>query len=57
MKKRQPLSVVSNSHVPEKRTLSGRTRKAPKRFVEDDDTNTKENIENKNKVNFLSSVI
>ena len=41
--KRQPLSVVSNSHkAAENRTMSGRTRKPPKRFIEDDDGNTKE---------------
>ena len=42
--KRQPLSVVSNSHkLTENRTMSGRTRKPPKRFIEDDVGNTKEN--------------
>ena len=43
--KRQPLSVVSNSQkVPEKKTMSKRIRKAPKRFIEDGDENTKENL-------------
>ena len=39
--KRQPLSVVSNSQkITETRTMSGRTRKVPKRFIEDEGGNT-----------------
>ena len=46
--KRQPLSVVSNSQkVAENRTMSGRTRKVPKRFIEDNVGNTKENSASK----------
>ena len=42
--KRQPLSVVSNSQkAAENRTMSGRTRKPPKRFIEDEVGNAKEN--------------
>ena len=40
---RQPLSAISNSAAA-KRTNSGRTRKAPKRLIEEQDKNTKENI-------------